>query len=121
MLTEQSVQARRRRGRIDRETWFAVLVFVVVSLIAEALQQPLRANHGQGWDGVRYHAMAENLARGERPRADVPFVYRVGTPLLAAGASRALGVDISSAFSVVNLVAGLLAVILLLRWLRRYV
>ena len=93
-------------------------VLLAVWLTGFATQQRISRAHGQGWDGVHYYAVAEQLSRGEIPEANAPFVYRVGTPFLA---SLLPGDDLLRNFAIVNWVACLLAVALLLVWLRPYV
>ena len=94
------------------------LIFVVVNLFSAATQKPLTYNNGIGWDGTGYYATAKQFAQGQIPHDEAPFVYRIGTPLLAALADKN---DLLLGFQIVNLVANILAVILLLIWLRLYI
>ncbi len=66
-------------------------------------------------DGVLYYRMAEELGHGETLQAPAPFVYRIGTPLMA---SLAFKDDLLLSFKVVNIAAGACATILLVLWLR---
>lgn len=110
--------ARRPRlvGLLDLA--LVLTLFVVVSLISAVYQQRISLRGGQGWDGVQYHRMAREMAEGHRPKAEAPFVYRIGTPLLA---SLVAPHHIIDGFRDVNVVANLLAAALLVLWLRRYI
>ena len=93
-------------------------VLLVVLFASFAGQQTIARESGRGWDGVHYYAVAEQLRRGATPEADAPFVQRLGTPLLVS----LLPVeDLLRGFEIVNAVGGVLAVALLLVWLRSYI
>ena len=93
-------------------------LFVVVTAIAGVTQPRWEAEGGLGADGAYYVRVAQELARGEPPRASAPFVYRVGTPFLAGVV---LGDPGPAGFLVVNLVGIALATALLAVWLGRHV
>ncbi len=93
----------------------ALLLFVVVSAVSYLWQRPVTVADGQGWDGVHYFSIAEQLARHLRPAAEAPFVFRLGTPWLAA---TFFGHDLLTGFWIVNAIGSLLGVVLLVFWLR---
>ncbi len=96
--------------------------FVVVNLLAAALQKQISYNDGKGWEGVAYYSVAQQFAEGRRfVEADAPEVYRVGGPFLAALVHRASGLDLFASFKVVNGTANALTLALLVVWLRRFV
>ena len=95
----------------------AVLVVLVAGVFA-LTQPPIDRNQGQGFDGVQYHQMAEQLRQGEPVRAEAPFVFRIGTPLAAGVVSRTLGTPTLGAFAIVNLLAAAGFLALLYRYLR---
>lgn len=110
-------------SRVPGKVWEVALVagvFLWVNLFGAVFQHPITYNEGKGWEGVDYHALAGQFARGEQPRAEAPMVYRVGTPWLAARASSLFGGDLFAGFRAVNLVANLLSTGLLVVWLRRH-
>ncbi len=111
------------RGR-RAEACLLALAFVLVNLAGARFQPRITKDGGKGWEGVDYHAMADQMARGVHPvSADAPMVLRVGTPALAALAHRAGwdGGDLFTAFRGVNLAANALSLALLVAWLRRFV
>lgn len=95
-------------------------VFVIVNLASQAFQKPISVNGGKGWDGVTYYAVAEHLSKAYRPKGEAPFVYRIGTPLLASLFSNALREDLILGFHTVNIVSNIITVALLALWLRLY-
>ena len=102
------------------EMMVILTAFIVVNLVSQAFQKPILLNGGRGSDGVHYYAVAENLSKGCLPRAVAPYVYCIGTPLLASLVSSALRMDLIVSFKTINIVGNLVTVILLLLWLRRY-
>jgi len=94
-----------------------VLIVALTSWLAWTRQEPISLNGGRGWDGVEYARVAEQLAAGKRPRAEAPFVYRVGAPALAAWLSPG---DPLRGFRLVGGVAAALAPLLLFAWLGRF-
>lgn len=84
--------------------------------------QPVTVAHGGlAYDGQHYYAMAQQTPRQLPPKADAPFVYRIGTPLLSAAVAKSLDWVIAAGFDRVNLAANVLTVILLTIWLQRHV
>jgi hypothetical protein len=104
-----------RRGG---ELAIAIALFAGISALSAATQQPISLHGGQGWDGQVYHRIAEQLAAGERPTADAPFVYRIGVPFLVAAC---FGDDLLFGFKAVNVVANLVTTLLFVLWLRPFV
>ena len=100
------------------ELFWILVLFVLVAGLSLAFQKPLTYHDGQGWDGVAYVQMAQQLAHHERPSAIGPFAFRLGTPALVAWL---FPNHILLGFRLVNLAACFLSVILLTLWLRRFV
>jgi hypothetical protein len=108
----------RRNTVTKRVLWLAVLfilVFLQVSVYAR-FQPQIAMGEGRGDDGVYYGRMAEQFARGESPKADAPFVYRIGVPWLASRLSLLTTLSIDESFQMINMVTFflLIAVIYLL-------
>lgn len=84
--------------------------------------QPVNTLHeGLVYDGQHYFAMARQTPRDLPPKAPAPFVYRVGTPMLAAAIAKPLDWVLARGFDHVNTAATLTTVLLLSLWLRRHV
>lgn len=94
--------------------------FIAVNVVCCVFQNLNSLNGGKGSDGVTYYAVAEQLSKGFVPKASAPYVYRIGTPLLAALLSDALGTDLILSFKIINIVGNLITVVLLALWLRRH-
>jgi hypothetical protein len=94
------------------------IVFFAVVLLSYSFQQPISINKGIGWDGFTYYRVAEQIAAGRAPEGQPAFIYRLGTPFLAALANRG---NLLSAFLAVNLAASALLPVLLIVWLRPHV
>lgn len=92
--------------------------FLLLSLYAAFTQPPITYHDGKGWEGVGYYAVAECFAKGQTPEAEGPFVYRLGTPWLAAKVAPA---DLFRGFKIVNVIANTLGVALLWLWFRRHI
>ena len=90
-------------------------VFVLASVVSQVRQQPISLNNGQGWDGVTYFHVADQFAHHQRPDGEAPFVYRIGTPLLASVVSKS---NLLAGFKVVNIAGSLVATLLFVWWLR---
>ena len=67
------------------------------------------------WDAEQYYLIASQLAAGQVPAAEAPYVYRLGLPRLVAQAWPA---DAARGFFVVNVACGLAAAAWLALWLR---
>jgi hypothetical protein len=76
---------------------------------------------GTGSDGMHYLRMAEQVQSRSAVQAVAPFVWRVGTPALAAGVSSLFRVSLPHAFAWVNEVAAVLAAFLFWLWLRSHI
>jgi len=100
------------------EAILALAMFALVNVVSAVLQPQIAVNNGQGWDGAAYYAVAEQISHGQAPTAETPFVYRVGTPVLAELLFKN---DLLLGFKVVNLLADALITLLLITWLRRFV
>jgi hypothetical protein len=100
------------------ELLIALAMFVVVNAITAIVQPQVEMNGGKGWDGAAYFTVAEQLALRQPLAAEAPFVYRVGTPVLATLVDRG---DLISAFRNVNIAANLALTLLLVVFLRLYV
>lgn len=81
-------------------------------------QTVVSAGDGYGWDGRIYADMAQRIAHGQFPvTGTVPFLYRLGTPAMAALAHVFAGTTILDSFRIVNLTASIAACWLLWVWL----
>lgn len=67
------------------------------------------------WDAVQYYLVASQLAAGQVPAAEAPYVYRLGLPWLVAQFWPA---DPARGFFLINLGCGLAIAALLSLWLR---
>lgn len=67
------------------------------------------------WDAVQYYLVASQLAAGQVPAAEAPYVYRLGLPWLVAQFWPA---DPARGFFLINLGCGLAIAALLSVWLR---
>lgn len=99
--------------------WFlAGVILVLVTGLSAAFQTPLAVNEGKGVDGVYYFEMAEQAALGRPLQTHAPFVFRPGTPWLAAQLNPS---NLMDGFARANLVGNTLAVVFLLLWLGCFV
>ena len=101
-----------------RDLFLAAGLFVLVDLVTAATQPLINVAGGRGWDGATYYQVAQQLAAGMRPTADAPFVYRLGTPALAALLTPN---DLMLGFVMVNAAANALTAMLVYFWLRRFI
>ena len=97
---------------------FAIILSVVTIAISHLVQPEISYNDGLGWDGVNYHQMAEQIAKGEHIRTKAPFVSRIGLPYLVA---KIYPVDIKSGFLYLNWIFSILNSILLALLLARFI
>lgn len=67
------------------------------------------------WDAVQYYLVSSQLAAGQVPAAEAPYVYRLGLPWLVA---QFWPTDPARGFFLTNLVCGLAIASLLSLWLR---
>jgi hypothetical protein len=110
---------------IKAADWFRELLAVFIVAVATALmifyyievQPPLTFRSGTGWDGAFYMQMAEQFVNGESIMSGKPFVFRIGTPALAALVTSLDWVDsVYQGFVVVNTVFSFLNT-MLVYWL----
>lgn len=107
----------RSLGQTQRELVLIAVCFVLTVLLSSVFQKPLSFNDGKGWDGAVYYRMAEQFAGHELPKAGGPYVYRIGTPFLAALIDPS---NLKVGFLIVNLLASIGVVVLLYFWLRLF-
>ncbi len=104
---------------ISNRSEFAIitLMFVLVTLWSLAFQAQ---NNVNGYDGMFYVNMGQQLVQGEPVTGPIPWIYRVGTPFLAALLTP-ITRDLLVSFKWVNVGASLLTTVLLWLYLRRHV
>ena len=93
---------------------------VTALLLAFGITQP-PMDGGVGNDGAHYLTMADQIRVAARPSAPEPFVYRVGTPLVAAAVHLVFGGSLPAAFLFINVAAAFAGAMLFALWLRRHV
>jgi len=97
----------------------AIGLFMAVNALAMAFQQPITWNDGWGFDdGIFYQQVADQFAHGRPIVGQAPFVYRIGTPVLAAVLAPG---NLMLGFKLCNVLANLAATVLMVIWLRRHV
>jgi hypothetical protein len=94
------------------------LMFALVSLWSIAFQPQ---NNINGYDGMFYLNSAQQIASGQPITGPLPWIYRIGTPFLAAVVAPLTGGDLVSGFKLVNIAASALTTLLLMLYLRRHV
>lgn len=94
------------------EALSAVAVVASFALWAGLTQAPTSS---VTWDAVQYYLVASQLAAGQVPVAEAPYVYRLGLPWLVAQFWPA---DPARGFFLINLGCGLAVAALLSLWLR---
>lgn len=67
------------------------------------------------WDAVQYYQMTSQIAAGQTPAAEAPYVYRLGLPWLVA---QIWPSDPARGFFVINVLCGVFTAPLLALWLR---
>lgn len=97
---------------------FAIILSVITIAISHFVQPEISYNAGLGWDGVNYHQMAEQIAKGEQVSTKAPFVSRVGVPYLIA---KIYPDNIKSGFLYLNWFFSILNSILLALLLARFI
>ncbi len=95
----------------------ALLLIAAAFFWAGQLESPISYQDGFGWDGVEYGRMAAQFAAGVAPKAEAPFVYRIGTPWLVARLSPD---NPLAGFRLLNLGASLIAPLLLFAWFKSF-
>lgn len=107
--------------------WCCALFAFLALNLAYAGSQPLNnflqsnAHEEPGVDGQVYRDMARSMPRELPPQGVAPFVYRLGTPLLAAALAKSQDWVISAGFDRLNIAFNALSVALLLLVLQRHV
>lgn len=96
--------------------YISLLVIAVLTFyISTILQQTISYNDGLGWDGVKYHKIAQDFQNSEIPTTLSPFVSRLGLPFLASQFD-----DIFFGFTTINLLFYFLNLMLLIYLLEQY-
>ena len=96
--------------------------FTLVAAVTAVTQPRIDVGNGRGWwDGQIYGEVADSFAHGSKPVSLAPWVYRIGTPFLAASLSTLSGVTVDQAFLIVNLLAAFLATVLLYFYISQFV
>ena len=115
-----SVRVPRPRPSFPLRYELAIVLamFVLVNIVSAFSQAQIGVNDGKGWDGAWYVTVAQEISGGQPLVAEAPFVYRVGTPALAALVDRD---NLILGFKVVNLAANVTLTLLLMVWLRLFV
>jgi hypothetical protein len=106
-----------RRGNVI-EIAIVFVVLVAVSVGSMAFQKQITLAEGRGWDGEEYYDVAVQFATGQPIVGVQQHTFRLGTPFLAALLARD---DLILGFRLANLVAAVVAVALLVVWLRLFV
>src|SRR5256885_2000094 len=107
-----------RRSPLLRELVLAAALFLLADAAVAATQPLIDVADGKGWDGASYYTVAQQLASGERPTEEAPFVYRLGTPFLAATIAPN---DLIAGFVALNAAANALTAMLFFLWLRPFI
>jgi hypothetical protein len=94
-----------------------LVLFLLANLASQHFQEPGQFNEGKGTDGVFYYQVAEQFSQGRLPYADAPFVYRIGTPFLAAAL---FPNDLLTGFKAINITFNLASALLLILWLYEF-
>jgi hypothetical protein len=100
------------------EILFAFLLFAGTSLTSAFVQHQTTAHQGLGWDGRFYYSVAAQIAQGKTPHEASPFIYRVGTPTLAALLSPH---NVMRGFLIANIIAAGVLAVLMIIWLRLFI
>jgi hypothetical protein len=101
--------------------WAWILVAFLLLNLTSASNQPAHPREGLVSEGQVYHAMAASFPRQLPPQGIAPFVYRFGTPLLAAAIAKSRDWVISAGFDRINIVFNLIAVVFFARLLQQHV
>jgi hypothetical protein len=117
-MTAAHVHRHRPSLPLRFELAIVLAMFVLVNIVSAYSQVQIGVNDGQGWDGTWYVTVAQEISSGHPLIAEAPFVYRVGTPFLAALVDRD---NLIVGFKIVNLAANLTLTLLLTVWLRIFV
>jgi hypothetical protein len=113
-----SPDATPGRPRLRTELLLAATLFLLADLAIAATQPLIAVNGGKGYDGSSYDTVAQQIAAGQRPVEEAPFVYRLGTPFLAAAIAPR---DLFAGFVIVNAAANALTAMVFFLWLRPFI
>ena len=102
----------KARPPIALEIVLAAGVAALFALWSGVTQQPTTS---VTWDAHQYYLIASQIAAGQTPAAEAPYVYRLGLPWFVAQFWPA---DPARGFFVINVLCGLLTAPLLALWLR---
>lgn len=102
----------KTRPPIVLEVLLALGVAALFALWSGTTQAPTTS---VTWDAQQYYLVASQIAAGQTPAAEAPYVYRLGVPWLVAQFWPA---DPARGFFVLNVLCGLLTAPLLALWLR---
>ncbi len=86
------------------------IVFILTNILSYLYQDNTSFTSGKGFDMEYYYEVAEQISDGEMPISKAPFVYRLGTPFLAAIASSG---NLTASFKYINFAANIIIIILL--------
>jgi hypothetical protein len=100
------------RPPIALEIVLALAIAAPIALWSGVSQQPTTS---VTWDARQYYLIASQLAAGETPAAEAPYVYRLGVPWIVA---QFWPDNPPRGFFVLNVICGLLTAPLLAWWLR---
>lgn len=113
----ETVQTKSPRQRQSLDLVLVLAVFLIVNVASLILQPRVTLNGGLSSDGELYFNMSRQMQHGQVPFTDAPYTYRIGTPFLAS----LFPFDLLTNILVVNIIANLLAVILLLIWFKLFI
>ena len=114
------MQPAPARLPMNAERGWVLLGFLLVSL-AYGASQPVAPDEEQDHGGQTYLAMATAMPRDLPPQGVLPYVYRWGTPLVAAGLAKSQDWVITAGFDRLNFALNALSVLLLTVLLQRHV
>lgn len=96
---------------------FIVLFFVLIASISYFTQNRITFADGEGFDGVKYVTLVEQLKNDIQPSGPAPFVYRLSVPyLVSLSPFKPL-----QAFLILNLVCSFIISLLLYKWLGNFI
>jgi hypothetical protein len=103
------------------EVLIVTIIFLLVCFVYRG-QQRISLHEGKAWDGIFYYQMVVQIQQGASPIVgDLPFIKRLGTPLLIAYYSKFTGLNILDSALHINLLGTWLTVVLLLFWLNVFI
>jgi len=90
-------------------------IFFVLLAFYYQTQDPILFNNGEGFDGVKYVDIVEQLRADEAIAGPAPFVYRLATPYLTS----ILPYSILQSYFILNSFFALISGLLLFYWLKK--